>query len=219
MVHKTTMIRGFADTIAWYEENAAEYAQIIADKGNHHLIQEFVEAVRRTELDLEVLDAGCAAGRDSNLLSQAGMQVTGIDIAHNLLAIARKKYPQLQFIEGTFLNLPFPANSFSGIWANASLVHLETIAEVRKALREFHRVLKPGGVLHVFVKQGDGQTTTSVVTDAISKHERFFRWFTVVEISRLLTESDFVIDLLRDTVADTAGRSEVSWIHVLTHKT
>jgi len=47
-------------------------------------------------------------------------------------AIARTTYPEIKFVEGNFLNLPFADQSFDGIWAHASLLHLETVKAVEK---------------------------------------------------------------------------------------
>ena len=98
----------------------------------------------------------------------------GIDLSKSLIEIARNKHPDIEFRQGNILNLPFEDESFDGVWTHASLVHLETTEEVVRALREFNRVLKPGGVMHVFVKQQLGNEKTSVVSDTLSGHERFF---------------------------------------------
>jgi len=211
-------IRGFADTIDWYEQNAVAYATSIQDKSNPLLIEEFAQAVKNSDLGLEVLDAGCAAGRDSKLLSEQGLLVTGIDLAKNLVALARENNPQLNFVVGSFLDLPFADNAFAGVWAHASLLHLEKIEQVTQALAEFKRALVPGGILHLYLKQRAGVEETSVVVDSVSKHERFFRWFTKEEVGDLLLEQGFKILELKDDLSDQAGRSEVKWIYALAQK-
>ena len=164
-----------------------------------------------------MLEAGCAAGRDCKLLADRGLRVVGIDLSKNLLAIAKGKYPEIEFVEGNFLNLPFADQSFNGIWAHASLLHLETIEAVEKALTEFNRVLKPRGLLLVAVKKQMAKEKTSVVSDKISGHERFFRWFTLPELKTLLTEAGFTIMTLTEK-EDQAGRGEVTWLMALARK-
>lgn len=210
-----SQIKGFSDTIDWYEANAADYAKSIQNLTSLERLRAFAKA---TGIGKKVLDVGCAAGRDSKILSNLGLSVTGVDLSKSLLRIARENCPEITFVHANFLNLPFAKESFDGIWANASLLHLEEFFQVEQAAREFNRVLKKGGILHIFVKQQSGEEKTSVVSDQISHHERFFRWFTGDEVKNLLTENGFVILHLRDDLPDPGGREEVRWICALAKK-
>lgn len=208
-------VKGFSDTIQWYEKNASNYAQAIGDLANPELIEEFSDNVNSGG---RVLDAGCAAGRDSNLLSKKGFQVTGVDLSKNLLKIARQKYPDIEFIHANFLNLPFRDETFDGVWANASLLHLESTEDVERAISEFYRVLSNMGVLHVSVKQQLTDDKYSVVSDSLSNHDRFFQWFTKQEISDLLKKNGFKMIKIVEDHADPGSRSEVKWIRSLSRK-
>lgn len=208
-------IKGFTDTIAWYDANAQQYAANIQSFPNDALLAKFSELVGDSG---HVLDAGCAAGRDTKLLHDRGLHVVGIDLSQSLLEIAREKYPEIEFVAGNFLNLPFADASFAGVWAHASLLHLETVTEVEVALGEFNRVLKANGVLHVFVKQQLGAEKTSVVSDAFSNHDRFFQWFTLAEIQELLQKAGFTILEIQDNLPDPGGRAEVKWINAFARK-
>ena len=210
-----TKIKGFSDTIDWYEDNATDYAKSIQNLPSLERLRSFAKATGKGK---QVLDVGCAAGRDSKILSNLGLRVTGVDLSKSLLKIARENCPKITFVHANFLNLPFAKESFDGIWANASLLHLEEFSQVEQAIREFNRVLRKGGILHVFVKQQPGEEKTSVVSDHISHHERFFRWFKVDEVKNLLTGNDFSILHLCDNLPDPGGRVEVKWIYALAKK-
>jgi ubiquinone/menaquinone biosynthesis C-methylase UbiE len=54
------------------------------------------------------LDAGCGGGGACVLAAGLGSEVTGIDASDALLAIARKRLPQAQFVHGDLEQLPFP---------------------------------------------------------------------------------------------------------------
>jgi len=82
-----------------------------------------------------------------------GADVVGVDISEGLLEVARSANPDIEFVHANFTKLPFPNTAFDGVWSHASLVHLETLAEVKQSLAEFNRVLKPKGYLYVYVKQ------------------------------------------------------------------
>jgi ubiquinone/menaquinone biosynthesis C-methylase UbiE len=202
-------IKGFQDTIDWYNKNAESYASNIENIPSLDLLNKFVGTVDK---DGKVLDAGCAAGRDCAFFKARGLNPIGVDLSEPLLAIAIKKHPDIQFEQANFLNLPFEDELFDGVWAHASLLHLETTEEVLRVLKEFHRVLKLGGVIHVFVKQPPGKEKTSVVSDELSGHERFFQWFTKGEVKSLLEQVEFKVEEIQDEYADPANRKEVRWI-------
>lgn len=205
-------IRGFEDTIEWYNQNAQKYAQVNAGVADLDQIEEFASLLPE---GARVLDAGCAAGRDSNLLHQKGLEVVGLDISSGLLAIAQESFPAIKFVEGNFLALPFPNDSFDGVWAHQSILHLETPHAVITALSEFYRVLKSGGVLLVLVKAQTGDEKTAIVTDAFSGHDRFFRYFTPDELKQYLEKVGFQLIRLehyREIDKNPKGRAEVELI-------
>src|SRR4030042_7075027 len=64
-----------------------------------------------------VCDLGCAAGACSKYISDAGLEVIGIDFAEKMIAAAKKKAPKVKFIVMDILNLDFPPDYFAGIFA------------------------------------------------------------------------------------------------------
>lgn len=208
-----TTPKDIQDTIAWYNANARTYAKSVANMASFDLLAAFVNLVVPGG---KILDAGCGSGRDAGLLQSSGFNVIGVDISTGLLAVARENYPEIEFTQGTLLNLPFENSCFDGVWAHASLVHLETTEDVKIALAEFYRVLKPNSILHIYVKQQLGTEKTSLVVDSISKSERFFRWFTKDELHNLLTDAGFTVISINDNIGD--NRPEVKWIHCLAKK-
>ena len=207
---------GFKQTIEWYEAHAEEYAQKVADKRDSFLLDRFT---KKLPAKAKILDAGCGAGRDCMALAEKGLIPTGLDLAGNLIKLAKKHQPKLNFIKGNFLDLPFPDNSFDGVWANASLVHLETIKEVKQALKEFRRVMKHNGIAHIFVKQQPGEKKTEVVAHGHSDDVAlFFRWFTKAELKKLLQESGITILSIEDNYSRKGGRKNIKWIAALVQK-
>lgn len=208
-------ITGFKDTIEWYNQNAQYYAKEADKVDTSEHINEFVALLPK---HANILDAGCGDGRDSGRIAERGFSVTGYDISAGLLEIARKHHPDVKFIEGDLRTLPFKSESFDGIWVYASLLHLEKVEDVQKALRECYRVLQPGGIIYGCVKKQTGNIKIAVVTDSVSKHDRFFQYFTEQEIQELLKASGFdVLKTIQDD--DLQGRAEVKWIIFIGKKT
>ena len=210
-------IKGFQDTINWYNQNATKYSRSILNYVSLDQLKEFTDLISFKR----ILDAGCAAGRDSKILSENGLNVTGIDISLELVKIAKKNNPNIAFIKGDFLDLPFEKNSFGGIWAHASLLHLETIEDVKKALVEFYRVLKTKGIIHIIVKAQLKGKKFTVVSDKLSKHNRFFQYFTSQEVESLTKQAGFKkikLEQYKEIDKNSKGRNNVEWIYYLGKK-
>ena len=205
-------IKGFKDTINWYNENAKAYANVLAQFPNLKLLEDFADLLPS---GASILDAGSAGGRDSGFFRGRGYKVTGIDLSEGLLNEARMTHPCITFVQGDFRELPFEGETFDAVWSHASLLHFETIEDVEKSFTEFHRVLRPGGVLSVFVKQPPGKEKFSIVSDKLSGHDRFFQWFTAPEVKRLLEEAGFTVEKISENFQDPAGRKDVHWVAAL----
>jgi ubiquinone/menaquinone biosynthesis C-methylase UbiE len=102
---------------------------------------------------MTLLDCGCATGSITVGLAEAVApgQATGIDIAEVEIERARARVAEagvenLRFAVGNVYALEFPDNHFDAAFAHNVLEH---VAEPERALREMHRVLKPGGVIGV----------------------------------------------------------------------
>jgi len=208
------MNKGLKYTINWYDKNASKYSDSAEKALPLALLEKFLS---RLPISPCILDAGCGSGRDARFMHEKGAKITGIDISKGLLREATKRSEGIIFIQGDITAMPLPKNSFDGVWSLASLVHLESINDAMKALREFNRVLKTGGILHVFVKAQIGTEKTAVVSDSVSNHDRFFRYYTEEELISLVIAAGFD-DLDISSHADLHGRSEVIWISLFGKK-
>lgn len=96
------------------------------------------------------LDFGCGAGRLTQALCEYYDTVTGVDIASSMIQIAQKynKYgPRCKYIVNQKTNLSmFENNMFDAIYTFIVLQHMETKYSIQY-IKEFLRVLKPGGLL------------------------------------------------------------------------
>ena len=90
------------------------------------------------------LDIGCGEGRFCRMLKAQGVDATGIDPTTNLLASARERDPDGRYLEGKAEALPFDDGAFDLVVSYLSLID---IPDIRAAIPEMARVLKPGGTL------------------------------------------------------------------------
>jgi ubiquinone/menaquinone biosynthesis C-methylase UbiE len=89
-----------------------------------------------------VLDAGCGTGRYGTILQSLGHSLIGVDTSQAMLKIYRKKLPKAEVIQAPLTELSLGAESVDNLICTRVLSHDEHLKE---ALREFARVLKPGG--------------------------------------------------------------------------
>ena len=122
-------------------------------KDAHHEMEHRLVRALALPADSLVLDAGSGEGRVALRLSQnAGVRVRGIDIHPPSVARAQalaRQHPDLDvsFSQGDFAKSIYPGDSFDGVFTLETLVHSP---DYRAALREFHRVLRPGGKVALF---------------------------------------------------------------------
>lgn len=95
---------------------------------------------------LSVLEIGCGLGTDGAQFAKAGAHYTGVDLTDAAVELAQKRF-ELFDLPGTFRtadaeNLDFAAESFDLVYSHGVLHHTP---DTVKAVKEVHRVLKPGG--------------------------------------------------------------------------
>lgn len=206
------------DTIKAYDEVADIFAPDSFNWTPFDLINDFSTLLKPNS---KVLDLGCGSGRDTNELSKKGHQVVGLDASEKLIDYAKNKFPQITFQVGNLLNIPLPDNSFDGIWCHAVILHLETIDDVNKSLKEMHRVLKSGGIVHLYTKgYVEGPEAENIVS-AFFKKPRFFRYFKLDNLTKLVEENKFKIvksEQAEESVIRPNGRPGVFWIRILASK-
>jgi demethylmenaquinone methyltransferase / 2-methoxy-6-polyprenyl-1,4-benzoquinol methylase len=93
-----------------------------------------------------VLDACCGTGDLAIAAAAAGGEVTGLDFSEPMLARARGKNPDIEWVSGDALGLPFPDASFDAATVGFGVRNL---ADLERGLAELRRVLKPGGHLGI----------------------------------------------------------------------
>ena len=135
---------------------------VLADNFNEYVraelhtsrTEEWVRKIEENAPDrypLQVLDAGCGPGFFSAVLSKAGHDVTGIDGSERMLEHARRNAEEFggdpKLIEGDFGQLPFADSTFDLV-VSRNVTHI--IRDHTAVYGEWHRVLKPGGVLLIF---------------------------------------------------------------------
>jgi SAM-dependent methyltransferase len=97
-------------------------------------------------LKTDAFDEACSEGLFNSLASHAD-SVISIDISTATLAAAQAHYPALKTAVADVRRLPFEDEIFDVIVSNSTLDHFASLAELKLAIGELHRILRPGGRL------------------------------------------------------------------------
>jgi demethylmenaquinone methyltransferase/2-methoxy-6-polyprenyl-1,4-benzoquinol methylase len=132
------------------------------------------EAMRAEALDLfaveeddRVLDVGCGTGFGTEGLLDHTDRVHGIDQSAHQLERAYAKFGKdgpVKFYRGDAERLPFAEDAFDAVWSSGSI---EYWPDPVATLREFRRVVKPGGKVLVVGPDAPKSTVVGRLADAI----------------------------------------------------
>ncbi len=125
-----------------------QWAERYDDGIQGRVSRRFYRAVLTTEIPVgcRVLDVGCGTGRLLSLLAERGAVGTGVELAPEMVAVARRANPQMDIRQGTAEDLPFDDGTFDLVVACLAYHHL---GAPERFLAEATRVLVPGGRLVV----------------------------------------------------------------------
>ena len=100
---------------------------------------------RHIRAGMTVLELGCGIGYFTRELARCGADVVAVDVSPELLEIARANCsaPNVRYEIQNAYELSYPGDAFDSVVGSSVLHHLE----IEEALRQIHRVLRPGGTM------------------------------------------------------------------------
>ena len=184
-------------TLASYKENALELAkkfEKLTDVKKRYEFGRFIELVPGNK----ILDLGSGSGDHALYFSQQGLDVTCIDLSPEMIKLCKEK--DLKAFVMDIENLEFEANSFNGIWAVTSLIHIPK-SKILKVLEKINIILKEKGIFYVCVKEGKGE---EFVTDKDNPNtKRFFSYWTEDELKNIFGKYFDFIELKKAQLGHT----------------
>ena len=182
-------------TLAAYDRDAAAFArdwhEQPAPSDLHDIVKRFFIAGGATA------DIGCGSGREVAWLNANGFAAKGFDASEGLLAEARRRYPQLDFVRAELPDLSsIAADTFSNVLCETVIMHLDR-ARVARSVRRMLEIVKPGGIFYLNWRVTEGE-------DQRDKHARLYAAF---EPSLVLSELATATTLLdEDVVSASSGK-------------
>ena len=191
-------------TLAVYDEKAADYARLM----DHDAIP--LTALHKFLSQLpgggSVLDLGCGPGTWARHMVKAGFKVDAVDASAGMVEKA-SAIEGLNVWQASFDEIEAVAR-YDGIWANFSLLHAPR-TEMSGHLARLKTALRPGGLLHLGLKQGTGEGRDTL--------GRFYTYYTVDEIVALLAKSGMSASDLRTGADKGLDGAVAAWFTLTAH--
>jgi demethylmenaquinone methyltransferase/2-methoxy-6-polyprenyl-1,4-benzoquinol methylase len=162
---------------------------------------------------MRVLDVAAGTGVSSLPFASAGADTIACDFSAGMLAEGKRKHRELAFVAGDALRLPFRDGAFD---ATTICFGLRNVADVAAALRELHRVTRPGGRLVVL-------ETATPPARPLAAMNRLYTMRVMPQLARLVSSDPSSYRYLAESAQTwlsqtelaqalrTAGWREVSW--------
>ena len=190
--------------LQYYKDNAKSFVECTINADMSEARNKFISYLSVRAL---ILDWGCGSGRDSLAFKEAGYQIEATDASEELCQLASEKLGQEVRCE-IFDELD-AKEEYDGIWACASLLHLEK-DYIPETFEIACKALKSGGVMYASFKYGDfeGERNGRYFTDMTE--ERF------AKLIKRVKHLDVVEQWITSDVRPDRG--EEKWLNIILRK-
>ena len=193
------------ETLKIYDAKAQEYANLTSKDVESPDLAAFINAL---PAKAHVLDLGCGPGQFSARMAQLGLTVEATDASAEMVKLANA-HGGVSARQETFDALD-AVDRFDGIYANFSLLHAKREA-VPTHITQIARALKQGGVFHIGMKTGTGESRDGI--------GRRYSYFTEDELEEIITANGLKI-IHRNHGADVGLSGEIAdWVVLQSRKT
>ncbi|MBI4148360.1 methyltransferase domain-containing protein [Candidatus Woesearchaeota archaeon] len=163
-----------------------QYADVFEQKAASYL-ERYIKDDANQFLSLlpgrRVLDVGCGPGRDLEFFSRSGMAAVGVDNAQSMVDKCHGK--GFRVYQMDLEHLTFEPDSFDGVWAYASLLHVPK-CRFPSTLQEMMRVLDEEGIFYLGMKEGVGEVMKP--SAGMGGQRRLFSFYSRQELETVLDQ-------------------------------
>ena len=141
-----------------------------------------------------ILDLGCGMGHYSNYMYNKGFDVVGIDISENMINIAKRNNPNIEFIVSDICDLDVIKNyKFGGVILAYVLQHLSK-EEVLKLFSKINYIVNYNCKLLMFLREGNG--IIEEVEPIDTRYKYVINEYSKEEIKNILLDNGWKINLI-----------------------
>lgn len=138
---------------AAFDAIGERYDDVFPHKSGQIIATQWV--IDRLAPGARVLDLGCGTGvPTAGMLAETGLEVVGVDVSTEMLALARRNVPTGRFVAMDLMELDGSLGEFDGVCAFFSLLMLRK-EDIPRVLRRTKALLRPGAVVAIGMVEGD----------------------------------------------------------------
>jgi SAM-dependent methyltransferase len=168
------------------------YGELAGKPFDRDVLDRFAQRVRGQG---PVCDLGCGPAQIARYLRDRRVDAYGADFSAGMLVEAHRLNPDLQFVQTSMLDLGLRSETFAGVAAFYSIIHIPR-SKVVEALAEVRRVLRPGGLfLSTFHLGSEDSHHDEIFGQRVSLDVALF---TTAEMSGYLKTADLVIEQVQE---------------------
>jgi SAM-dependent methyltransferase len=184
-------------TLAAYDKDAASFAK---EWHEQRAPVDLQDIVRRFFIKGgATADIGCGSGREVAWLNANGYPAAGFDASEGLLAEARRRYPDLKFVDAELPDLAgVVAEMYDNVLCETVIMHLDR-ALVAPAVRRMFEIVKTGGVFYLSWR----------VTDAADIRDGHGRLYAAFDASMVRDELKAATTLLDEEVVSASSGKKI----------
>ena len=180
-----------------YNKNAAvfsEYFKGLLDLERRPEFKKFISFLNGKR----ILDLGCGGGNHALWFKEQGLNVSCVDFSEKMIEMCKEKGLNAQLMD--IEDLKFEENSFDGIWAVTSLLHVPK-DKISNVVDKLSSILRKKGIIYVVVKEGEGE---EFIPDK-QNHEtkRFFSFWNKEEFLKIFKDKFNLIEFEKNKVGST----------------
>jgi demethylmenaquinone methyltransferase/2-methoxy-6-polyprenyl-1,4-benzoquinol methylase len=164
-----------------------------------------------------ILDLAAGTGASSVPIEALGAHAVACDFSLGMLSVGRERHPQLSFVAGDALRLPFADAGFDAVTISFGL---RNVADVDAALHEMARVTRPGGRLVIL-------ETSAPLRQPLKAGHKLYVDRVMPRLAKVAASNNEAYEYLAESVGDwpspsaladrirAAGWSKVAWRQLL----
>ena len=184
-------------TLAAYDKDAASFAREWHEQPAPVDLQDIVR--RFFIKNGAAADIGCGSGREVAWLNANGYPAAGFDASEGLLTEARRRYPDLKFVDAELPDLAgVVAEMYDNVLCETVIMHLDR-AQIAPAVRRMFEIVKPAGVFYLSWR----------VTDAADLRDGHGRLYAAFDATLVRDELKAATTLLDEEVVSASSGKKI----------
>ena len=193
-----------AKTIEYYNENVSKFVNDTQDVVFCATQDLFLSYLNEGD---SILDLGCGSGRDTKYFLSKGYKVDATDGSEEICKVA-SDYTGIN-VKCLLFNELDEIDKYDGIWACASILHLDR-DDLIDVFHRIARALKDNGILYTSFKYSEFEGV---------RNGRYFTDFTLESFNEFQTNiPEFIIEKNWITSDARAGREDEKWLNLIMRK-